>query len=171
MQPRKRPRITQCQALDIRGLPIPAASPSASVLVSDGTHRWRLRTVPRPMGPWGRGLRLFLCPACGSRRRTLYRIPGAADWGCRSCLRLQYPTQAMKPEPRAALRVDRLKARLRARADRHPRSKASRQLLTAVRSAESRWRRLWLRELAACCRASGSDLDLADRIDAVLKSD
>lgn len=53
------------------------------------------------------------CPACGRRRAILYRLDeGYGRLGCRSCLRLCYTTQRLRPVARLAHRAHVLRLRV-----------------------------------------------------------
>ena len=53
-------------------------------------HRYSVEVEPVPQH-FG-GVRWWLlCPRCGARRGALYHNKG--EWGCRTCLRLSYPSQ------------------------------------------------------------------------------
>lgn len=107
--PDRRPRrltVEECRRLSIASLQQVYGAPPDDAEVSDWqlaapsgrTQRIRVASTPGTLG--GRCWWL-VCPACGSRRRTLFRPPGAKTRACRSCLRLVYRSQysALSAEP------------------------------------------------------------------------
>lgn len=60
--------------------------------------------------PNGRSLRWWLHCSCGKRSCILYQ--NRAEYACRRCLRLLYPSQCLSPQRRAEYRAAKLLARV-----------------------------------------------------------